>query len=73
MENDQIVPVVSIVGGLSLGGFFWWMVSIQRARAGAWGVIPVALGLACLVGSGLSYWLASRGKPDAPRRDADTR
>jgi hypothetical protein len=38
-----------------------------------WGVIPVGLGLAYLVGIGLTYRLAGRGKPNRPGRDEDTR
>jgi hypothetical protein len=144
MENDLIIPIVSIVGGILLGGFFWWNLIRAQVRARellhaerqaaiekglpppdepsqpqpvgdggkvsppakpatnalgtglfwlflglgvmiamrivypegtnwGWGVIPVALGLAYLVGFGLSYWPASRGGPDTPGGDADTR
>ena len=132
MEDSQIIPIVSIIGGLSLGGFWWWVVIRAQVRArellhierqaaiakglpppdeptqgesGAaggsanpperattdkalgtglswlflglgvivalrivnpagtswgWGVIPVALGLAYLVGIALSSWMARR-------------
>jgi hypothetical protein len=33
MEADQIIPIVSIVGGLSLGGLFWWLVIRAQVRA----------------------------------------
>lgn len=144
MENDQIIPIVSIVGGLSLGGFFWWTVTRAQIRARellhaerqaaiekglpppdepcesppvgggekasppakpatnalgtgifwlflglgviiamrivypegtnwGWGVIPVALGLAYLVGFGLSCRPGNRDRPDAPGGDPDAR
>ncbi len=33
MEEGQIIPIVSIVGGLSLGGLFWWLVIRAQVRA----------------------------------------
>lgn len=137
MEDSQIIPIVSIIGGFSLGGFFWWMVIRAQVRARellhierqaaiarglpppdepperpaesggglvkaapeasgkelgtglfwlliglgmivalrivnpastswGWGVIPVALGLAYLVGFALSSWLARRSRRDDP-------
>ncbi len=33
MEDGQIVTIVSIVGGLTLGGFWWWMVIRAQLRA----------------------------------------
>ncbi len=33
MEEGQLIPVISIVGGLSLGGLFWWLVIRAQVRA----------------------------------------
>jgi hypothetical protein len=33
MEEGQLIPIVSIVGGFSLGGLFWWLVIRAQVRA----------------------------------------
>ncbi len=133
MADSEVIPIVSIIGGLALGGFFWWIVIRAQVRARellhverqaaiakglpppdeppatpqeggsatppadapekavgtglfwlfiglgmivalrivhpastswGWGVIPVALGLAYLVGFAATGWVARRTRRD---------
>jgi len=64
-------------------GLFWLFIGLgmivamrivyPASTSWGWGVIPVGLGLAYLVGIWLTYRLAGRGRPDGPGRDEDTR
>jgi hypothetical protein len=64
-------------------GLFWLFIGLgmivalrivyPASTSWGWGVIPVGLGLAYLVGIWLSDRLAGRGRPEEPGRDEGTR
>jgi hypothetical protein len=64
-------------------GLFWLFIGLgmivamrivyPTSTSWGWGVIPVGLGLAYLVGIWLTYRLAGRDKPDGRGRHEDTR